>query len=96
MSSKKVVIDIRKVCVDKSIKNKDVTEEFGVSGVSLLNWRNEAPDVVKGIKYSLNQNPGIDVLKVLKNWPKKPHVLQFVFDFMEKHNCKFTDIVVEN
>lgn len=96
MSSKKVVIDIRMFCLDKGIKIKTVCEDNGVSGVSLLNWRNEAPDVVKVIYLAMQESKGVDILNILKGWQKPPHVLTFIRDFMVKYDAKFEEIIYEN
>lgn len=92
---KKIIIDIKSYAVKKNIKMGDICSENGVSAVSLMNWRSEAPDVVKGIYLALSKQPETNVLKIFKGWQDPPFVLAFIRDFMIKHGCKFTDIVVE-
>ncbi len=94
-SEKKVIIDIKSFAVKNNIKLGDICDEFGVSRVSLFNWRNQAPEMIKGILYASKQVPKMDVLTVLKGWQNPPHALAFISDFMIKYKCKFTDIVVE-
>jgi hypothetical protein len=71
----------------------DLSKEHGVSTVTLSNWRNEAPDVVKGIYFAMEQQPEIDLLKVLSGWQKPPYVLAFIRDFMIQNECSFTELV---
>jgi hypothetical protein len=89
----KVIIDVKSYAVKNNLKMVDLSKEHGVSTVTLSNWRNEAPDVVKGIYFAMEQQPEIDLLKVLNGWQKPPYVLAFIRDFMIQNKCSFTELV---
>lgn len=89
----KVIIDVKSYAVKNNLKMVDLGKDFGVSTVTLSNWRNEAPDVVKGVFFAMQQQPEIDLLKILKGWQKPPQVLAFIRDFMIQNKCTFSELV---